>query len=415
MTATPATAVGPSAAASRREVIVGRQPIFDRSLDVHGYELLYRTAGRTDAWFADADAASAEVIATGFVDIGLFNVVDRGRAYINVTRDFMFARELMALPADRVALEFPGDAVADDEFLEVLDDYKAEGYRLVMDGGRVTRENLALVKRVQVVKLDLNALGIDETLRQAELIAPLGREIIAYRVETEEQYRAVESAGVDYFQGFFFARPRIVSGSRVSSNKLTTLRLLAKLHDPETSVDEVSALLSQDAGLSYKLMRFINSAALSLPGKIESIQRAVVFTGIATIKRWASLMVVASVEDKPSELTRTLLVRARLCERLCAEAQVEEPGSAFTVGLFSGLDALLDCPLATAIEDMPLAPELEQALLAHQGALGESLACALAYEQGEWSNVSFRGLSAPAIGELYEEAVAWAGKAMSGI
>ncbi len=400
---------------SLSEVIVGRQPILDRNLEVHGYELLHRTPSSTAACFDDPDAASAEVITSGFTDIGLSRLVDRGLVHLNVTRDFLIGRDPMALPAERVALEFPGDVEPDGEFLDVLDHYRTEGYRLVMDGGRVTSQNLALVKRAHAVKLDVQALGLEETARQAELILPLGRDVIAYRVESQEEHASLEPHGLQYFQGYFFARPHIVSGTRVGASKLMTLRILGTLYDADAEVDEVASAVARDAGLSYKLMRFMNSAFLSLPGKVDSIHRAVVFMGLAAIKRWASLMVVASVDDKPSELTRTLLVRARLCERLCEETDSADPGGAFTVGLFSGLDALTDCPLEQAVAEMPLAAALERALLAQEGVLGGALRCALAFEEENWSGVEFPGASAPEIGALYAESIAWANEVFSAL
>jgi len=400
---------------SRSEVILARQAILDTALAVHGYELLHRSVGKTAACFADADAASAEVITTGFTDIGMSRLVDRGLAYINVTRDFLLSRDPMALPAERVALEFPGDTDPDREFLDALAEYRADGYRLVMDGGRVTRDNLALLKHAHAVKLDVHELGIEEAARQAELVRPLGRDVMAARVETTQELAALQPLGVMYFQGFFFARPQVVSGTRVGSSKLTMLRLLAALYDPDVEVGDVAGLVGQDPGLSFKLMRFINSAFLSLPGKVDSIQRAVMFMGLAGIKRWASVMVVASVDDKPGELTRTLLVRARLCERLCAEARAADPGAAFIVGLFSGLDALLDRELPELVQEMPLAGEVVRALLGREGALGEALACTLGYERGDWDEVAFAGMPPRSIGALYEESVVWACEAAGGL
>ncbi|MFT5511162.1 MAG: EAL and modified HD-GYP domain-containing signal transduction protein, partial [Hyphomicrobiaceae bacterium] len=330
----------PVSAPDHSQVLIARQPIFDVDLKLHGYELLYRSLDRTAD--IDVDAASSQMITVGFMDIGLTNLVENKLAYLKVSADFLASRDAMALPAARVALEFPGDTSYDAEFLALLDEYRAEGYRLVAGCGTVTRETLPLLKRSQAIKFDVQALGLDEAARQVGRIAPLQREIIANRVDTEGEFATLEALGVQFFQGFFFAKPKVVSGTRIASSKLTVLRLLASLYDAEAQVDEISALVSQDVGLSYKLMRFINSAALAMPRKIDSIQRAVVFMGLATVKRWASLIVVASIDDKPSELTRTLLVRARLCELLCKEIDIDDPGAAFTVGLFSGLDALVD-------------------------------------------------------------------------
>ena len=407
--------VSPIRASAHAEVLIARQPIFDVDLNVHGYELLYRSLGPERSIVDDADAASGEVITVAFMDIGLTSLVDNKLAYIKVSAEFLAASDTMALPTARVALEFPGDTPAAPQFLALLDEYRAEGYRLVVNGGSVTREKLPLLKRAQAIKLDVQALGLAETTRQIGLIEPLQREIIVNRVDSEEEFAALEAPGVQFFQGFFFARPKVVSGTRIASSKLTVLRLLASLYDPEAQVADVSALVTQDVGLSYKLMRFINSAALALPSKIDSIQRAVVFMGLAAVKRWASLIVVASVDDKPSELTRTLLIRARLCELLCKEIDIDDPATAFTVGLFSGLDALVDQPLAVVLSELPLASELKEALLEPKGILAQALACALAYERGEWMDLNFAQLSAPTIGALYEQAVRWTSEAMVGI
>ncbi len=415
MSALTKTVAPDAAAAWRREVLVARQPIFDRALEVHGYELLHRTAGRTEARFDDPDTATAEVICAGFTDIGLGALVEERIAHINLSRDLLVSRDPMALPPGRVALELPGDTAPDAEVLDALDDYHAEGFCIVLDGARVTRESLPLLRRARALKLDVASLGLEETVRQVELAAPLGRELIAYRVESEEAYKTLEALGVRYFQGFFFARPRIVAGTRLTSSKVMTLRLLAALHDPDSQVEQVAALVGQEVALSYKLLRFLNSSSFSLPGKVDSIQRAVAYLGLAATRRWAGVMVLSSVDDRPSELTRTLLVRARLCEGLCAAARIDDAGAAFTVGLFSGLDALLDRPLAEALDGLPLAPELTRAILAGEGMLGAALQCALAYERGNWADVRFATLDAPAIGELYADAVVWTRATMRGL
>jgi EAL and modified HD-GYP domain-containing signal transduction protein len=396
-------------------VLLSRQPIFDPSLTVHGYELLYHTVGAVDPAHEDPDHASAEVICTGFIDIGLARIVQNRPAYINVSRDLLVSRQLMALPTARVVLEFPGYEEPDQEFLDALDEHRGEGFRLVLRDAPVGPDNVALVKRAHAVKLDVGALGLPGAMHQVELITPLHREIIASRLDSAEDYAAMAQCGAHWFQGAFFAQPRIVEGTRLKSNKLATLRLLGALYDPDTEIDKVSAMVSEDAALSYKLLRFMNSAFLSLPSKVDSIQRAVVFLGLAALKRWASLMVVASVEDKPSELTRTLLVRARLCEQLCLAAKRRDPAAAFTAGLFSGLDALMDLPLAKALVELPLSDELNRALLEGEGCLGSALGCALAFEQGHWDGVCFAEVPVHVIGTLYADAAVWAGEAMQGL
>ena len=181
-------------------------------------------------------------------------------------------------------------------------------------------------------------------------------------LESDHDYALAKEIGCTHFQGFFFARPRIVAGRRLQGNKLATLRLLSALHDPEVELQDVAGLVSQDATLSYKLLRFINSAGVGVAREVESIQQAVMFLGLQNLRRMVTLTTVASVEDKPGELFRAALIRGRLCELLCSACGAADTDSAFTVGLFSALDALLDRPLPELLEELPLAAETSSAV-----------------------------------------------------
>ena len=225
--------------------------------------------------------------------------------------------------------------------------------------------------------------------------------MLAEKIETEAQYQFYYDLGFDLFQGYYFARPHVVKGQRLSENQLVVMQLLARINDPEVDIDELSQLIAQDASLSYKLLRYINSAALNLPRTVDSISQAVVYLGLAKIRGLATLMSLTGFKDKPVELLTSALVRGHLCEYLAKSDTDSDASSGFTVGLLSILDVLLDMSMQDILRELPLSQKLVDALLLHKGSAGEALNCALAYEQHRWDQVSYRGLNMKEICQYY--------------
>jgi EAL and modified HD-GYP domain-containing signal transduction protein len=149
-------------------------------------------------------------------------------------------------------------------------------------------------------------------------------------------------------------------------------------------MNEVVDLVSRDPGLSYKVLRHVNSAAVGLRAKVDSIQRGVVLMGLGRIRAWATLFAMAGLGSRPTEILNLGLLRANLCERLCRLCGQGTPETAYTVGLLSVLDAMLGRPFASVLNELPLADEIKQAIALHQGPYGQLLEGALALERNAW-------------------------------
>ncbi|MFT5172969.1 MAG: EAL and modified HD-GYP domain-containing signal transduction protein [Gammaproteobacteria bacterium] len=397
------------------EALVARQPIFDRSKKLYAYELLYRCKSMHEAGVEDGDQATAHVVTSSFLDIGLDRVIGASPAFINATYNFLVSRAALALPPEKIVLEILEDVVVDDALVEAVAEYVAAGYRIALDDFEFSEVWRPLLHLAHIVKLDVMALDIETLREHVALLAEFNVELLAEKVESESEFHALADLGFDYFQGYFFAKPTIVSAQRLSANKLAALNLLAKLQDPNADIDEIAALVAMDPALSYRLLRFMNSASLGLPETVLTIQRVVVYLGLVAVKRWVTLIVLASVGDKPSELTGTVLVRARMTELLCISSAHSSPDSAFTVGLFSALDAFMDRPLPELLMELPLSRAVHKALLEGSGPEGEALQCVLAYEKGQWERAEFYsdGLALEELAELYAQSVQWADEARS--
>lgn len=393
------------------QAFIGRQAIYDRNCRVFGYELLYRAAAadRT-ATFRDGDNATAEVIVTTFLDIGLERICADRHAFINLTRSYLVEGTPLPFPPERTVIEILEDVTLDDALLANVARLRREGYTLALDDYRYDPDHAPLLDLIHIVKIDVRALSGAELREHFALLKPRGLRLLAEKVESEAEFREFHDLGFDYFQGYFLAHPKLVTGRRLPPNRLNTLHLLARLQDPDIEFEEIEAHLARDPSLSLRLLRYINSAAVGMRRHVDSLQRAVMLLGLLTLKRWISVLALTADNQKPRELVRTALTRARMSELLCAHGAPAAPGPCFTVGLFSTLDALLDAPLDELLAELPLTGEVKAALLEHEGPIGEVLDCVLRYERCDFEHARLPGLGAPELRAAYVAAVDWSFK-----
>ena len=247
-----------------------------------------------------------------------------------------------------------------------------------------------------IVRVDVSEMGEAELGKHLELLSKLSVTLLAEKIDTYEKFELCKRYNFEYFQGYFFCTPK-AEHHDVPVNRIAAVRVLADLQDPELSLNKLQETISSDLSLSYKLLRYANSAYIGLTRKVDSISHAAKMVGMERIRLWASLLVFAHLEDKPRELMITAIVRGAMCERLAASAKDARKEKFFTVGLLSVLDALLDCPMEEALEQLPLVDEIRKALLRGEGAAGDALACALAYERSQWDAVKYKELGSMTI------------------
>ena len=384
------------------DIFVARQPIFDRKMSVVGYELLYRHGNVEHALVDDDEVASARVAVNALTEIGLQNLVGHQRAWINVTRAFLLQGLAYSLPPGRVVLELLEGQLVDEPLLDVLADVRAAGYQLALDDFCYEPQLRELLRLADIVKLDLVVLGPQRLLHDAEMLRTFGLSLVAEKLETQEDFEVGIAAGCELFQGYFFCRPQLLSDRAVAPNRLAMLQLASALQDPAIELAELDRLISTDVALSYRLLRYINSAYFSLHHRVGSIVRAVALLGIESVRRWATLTIFAEIGDKPRELFLTALIRGRFCET----AGDEHDGPAaerFTLGMFSILDALTDTPMRTIADSLPFPDHIHDALVDHTGA-GHLLDCIEAIERGDFDQAAELSEAS----RHYAESVAWA-------
>jgi len=389
-------------------VQIGRQPIFDRKLGIFGYEMLFRAGPQNRAHVLDGNRATSRVILNSFLEIGLENLVGNAYAFFNLTRDFLLRHTELPFRSSRIALEVLEHVEVDNALRDALQVLVAQGFTIVLDDFTFEGSTAPLAGMAHIIKVDVQALDGGSLEEHARHLSAYPARLLAEKVETEEEFERCRELGFDYFQGYFFCRPRMIERRRLPESRLNVLRLLAALQRPDVEPKQLESIIRNDVSLNYKLLRWVNSAYYGLPITVKSVSHAIAYMGIDPVRHWVRLLLLAGLEDRPAELVRVALMRARMAERLTANLSEDTREGAFTVGLFSMLDALLQCPMREVVSELPLVDEVRQALLEEKGPFGRMLRTIRSYEAGDWRAVDEQELwSAEDLGRAYLDAVQW--------
>jgi EAL and modified HD-GYP domain-containing signal transduction protein len=387
------------------DVFVARQPIFNSDLEVVGYELLFRS--REAQAIPSPEGATASVVLNAFTEIGLERIVGDRTAWINVSREFVVNGLAQTLPAGKVRLELLEDQMLDEQLIASLAELTSEGYRVALDDFEYSEAAEPLLELVDVVKLDVLALGREGLQEHATRLKRHGVTLLAEKVETQDDYAFCAELGCELFQGYFFCRPELLRDRGIVASRLSLLEVIAALQDPAVDIAQLERLIARDVSLSFRLLRYINSAFFGLRMEVSSIRQALALLGVQNLRRWATLSVFASIDDKPTELTVTALIRGRFSE-LAGQPLNAIQGELFTLGMFSVIDALMDSPIDEVLASIPFPRDMREALIAHAGDKGVLLDCVQALEAGDFDRA--HGLI-PDAGAIYLEALVWANEA----
>ncbi len=388
---------------------VGRQPIYDRALEVYAYELLYRKGNVNHATFSDGDLATTQLLINTFMEIGLENIVGSRPAFINITGDFFTGQYPLPMSHEQVVFELLETVEPTVEVINGVRGLVEQGYRIALDDYLLKRDTLPLLELASFVKLDVLTMPKDELARSVERLRRYDLMLIAEKVETPADYDACRELGFDLFQGYFFSYPDVIQTHTNTANRSVVIRLIAQLQDPSIDLREVETLIAQDVILSFRLLRYINCATFGLRREVDSIRQAIMLLGLATVRNWATLLLLSQFDDrKPRELMTIALIRARMCELLSVTDPRIDAGQAFTTGLFSLLDAMLDVPMENLLDQMPLSLPIKLALQSREGLLGTLLNDVVRYERGQWDGLAERDAVSIDYNTAYLAAVSWA-------
>lgn len=409
----------PAAELVEAKPVAARQPIFDSRQRVFAYELLFRSSFENSFDFSDGDQATSRVL-DSVVSLGLDRLLGGRAAFINFTREALMEELATLLPAERLTIEVLETVEPDEEVVAACRRLKGLGYQLALDDITSLDEvHNPLLSLADIVKVDFSLASPRQKAEIPGQLRAQGIKAVAEKVEEREEFDRAVAWGYQYFQGFFFCSPQIIAARDIPAFKLNQLQLLKVLHNAELDYGEIEHVLSRDLSFSYRLLRYLNSALFGLRSEVRSIRHALSMLGEILIKRWVAMVVLAAIaSDKPAELLRVALLRARFCELLSLPlVSREEQGDFFLLGLFSVIDACLNQPMELVVADLPLAPEVKAGLLGADNLHGRVFQCVSAFEQADWAAVTglADSLKLPAefVGESYRQSVEWVSEGLS--
>ncbi len=395
------------------DVFVARQPIFHANKRLFAYELLFRTGMANAFPDLDGETATSSLLSSSFFTVGIEQISGGKRAFINFTEDLLLKDTPSMFPAGNIMVEVLEDVTPTEEIIEVCKNLVARGYDLALDDFVFSEEWRPLVKIAKIIKIDFRLTEMDEIEKIVETIKPYGCKLLAEKIETYDEFQTALKMGFVYFQGYFFAKPEVLKNKDIPSSQLTLLQLITEVNRTEFDVDILERLITQDVSVSYKLLKYLNSAFFYRVQPIASIRQAITFLGERGVRQFVSLIATSKLsESKPPELIRTSIIRARMLELMAENLGKSNSSDFFMLGLFSLIDAMLDNTMNYLMKQLPLTDPVKDALSNKTGSLLPFLQSIEFYETGQWQEfeniLETIGVQAEKFPGFYLDAVGWA-------
>ena len=406
------------------EVNVARQPIFNRKKQLVGYELLFRDnpfQSDTNLLPVDGDSKTSTLLANTFFSIGIERLLGEKLGFINFTRNLLLDKFPLLLPKETIVVEILEDIEPDSSLVDACRDLAEKGYTLALDDFVYNPEIAPLIELAKIIKFDF-LLSSNEEITHCLQYLPENNKptLLAEKIETYEEFNTAQSMGFALFQGYFFCRPEVIKGTAIPEASFKLLEVIAEVNRDDFDIDKLDSLIAPDISITYKLLRYINSAYYSLNNPISSVQQALAYLGQKEIRRFISMIALSNLaEEKPSELARSACFRGKFCESLASISpeNVSEQ-EAFTLGLLSLIDAFIEQPMEVILEALPLEDRIKSALTNDNCELGSLLKLVEYYEKGQWSEVTTLseqiGIEEKKLPELYLHACLWS-NSMTGV
>ena len=401
-------------------MFIARQPIFDKTKEVYGYELLFRGSNTSNAYNGTSAESSTAVVLGGLFEIGVDKIVGDKKAFVNFNYNSLMSNSIELVDPSTLIIEVLEDVEVDARLMRRLDSLHKEGYRIALDDFVQSIKDFKIVPVADIIKYDLIATPLDTI--QDEVMEALRRKkvLLAEKVETEEEFIAARKMGFQLFQGYFFSKPVIVAGLKGKKPDITIYRrILNELHQEEPSFQGLAEILETDVSVAYRLVNVVSKK--NEHDIQKGLKSALVKMGLTDFERWVHIMMLQDLSvNKPSELIRTSLIRSKFGELIAYNCGLlyHRYSEISLMCLFSVLDAMLDLTMEEAMEDLSISDDIKDALVKREGPLEPVLKLAESYEKGDWEEIDGLskqiGIDGDRLVNWYMDSINWAERIMTG-
>ena len=365
------------------DIHIARQPIFTTHQRLFAYELLYRGTYTSNLRNTSGNRATTSVLSSAFLTEGIDKISSSRPCFINFTRELLLLNLPAAFPKNLVVVEVLEDVPPTPDVIAICENLRADGYTIALDDFVYDSSLEPLIKIAHVIKIDFQLTPVHTLGKTLHRLARYNLKFLAEKVETHEEFEQATRLGFSYFQGYFFAKPEGIRIREIDSAKVSLVALLAEVNKKTTTRRRLEKIIQNDVGITYKLLRFINSSYFYRLERISSVAHAITYLGEKEIRRFIILVVISELAtNKPAEIVRLALVRARMGELIAGDtAMKEDDDQIFLLGLFSLLDGMLDTSMDYICKSLSLNENLKNALVDQIGPYAPYLQLLLSYEK----------------------------------
>jgi EAL and modified HD-GYP domain-containing signal transduction protein len=392
-----------------------RQPILDKNKKLFAYELLFRDSIDNVFPDIDGDEATSKMIEASQFNMGISEFTGNKPAFINFTLETLKQGYPEMLEPEEVVVEILETIKPGKQLLAYCKDLHKKGYTLALDDYEHQSVWAHFYPYIKIIKIDIQLSGLDEIREVLKATKDYPHiKMLAEKVETYEEYDQMFQLGFDYFQGYFFAKPEMIKTKNLSPSQMAMAELLYETSKTDLDLNSITSVFERDVSLSYKLLRYANSAIFKRRNEISTIKQALVILGSGELKRFIGLMfAITANPNKPSELINLAMTRAKFCELVAEDIRSQlDISIAFLTGLLSMIDAILDEDMASILEKLPLSEDIKQPLLTKKGVMAALIKLVGFIEQAQWDKTTLvmekLSLDKDKVVEHYNQAVAWA-------
>lgn len=395
---------------------IARQPIFDRTKEVFGYELLFRESDKVASYSGKSAESSTAVVLGGLFELGVAKIVGKKKAFVNFSYSSLMSDSILLIDPYTLVIEVLEDVKVDNRLVNRLYDLKKKGYKIALDDFAENIESYQVVPLANIIKYDIMLTPLDAIKNDVKYALKQKKVLLAEKIETEEDFNKAKMMGFHLFQGYFFSKPSIVGSMKGKKKSMDAYqRVLAELNSEEPSFQTLTEIVETDVNLAYRLLQIMSRRDDEASKK--SIKTALMNMGLDELERWVHVMMLQDFStNKPRELMKTSLIRSKFGELIAMNSAKfrKRRSEVSLMCLFSVLDAMLDTSMENALEGIELTADTKEALLNDSGSLQPIIALAKSFEQGLWHDIKELtetiGISDTKLSTWFIDSIHWAEK-----
>ncbi len=399
---------------------IARQPIFDRNLNVYGYELLYRSTNTSNRFDGVSSKSATGAVINALYELGIKEIIDERKAFINFDEEILLSDIPELISSSNLVIEVLETVKDTTEMNRRLKKLRDRGYWIALDDFNNNYEEYSLVEHANIIKYDIRETPLDTIKNDVKKALKENKILLAEKLESNDEYYKAKEMGFHLFQGYFFSKPYIVGkNDNKTSNSLQYALILNELSKEEPSFQRLAELFESNTALAYKVMKLVGKKTFT--SDVYSVKRALTYIGLRDLKLWVSVLMVQDFgNDKPPELLKLSLIRSKFAELIIRRTSDKKYAlESAMMGLFSTLDAIMDKTMEELLKDLPFTPDVKNALLNHTGFLGGLYNFIIAYENADWEYVNSKleevNIDEEKIFNCYLEAIKWANEIINAI